>query len=189
MIDKIAKEVFPDFEKWDAFIELSNKKNDLFNYWVSGYRRILKEKFSDKYTDWQIHFEENLNIYLAPSGYRDRKSMEIWIENGFQLSFWLDVSLFDLKKAKEFIREELASIEKETNQVITLDSNPSESYAFKVRISYDLPVHINSDWNRLIYFADKELPDEMIKVIHPLLSNPRILQLFKDVNNQCLNIN
>jgi len=188
MIDRIAKEVFPDFEKWDAFIELNEQKVNLQNYWIKEYQRILKEKFQDEFLDWNIHFENNLNVFFYPIGYSERKSLEIWLENGFQLSFWINRELFDAERVKKLIKIELPLIEMASNEIISFNDNLFDPYLFRIQLKYNLPAYI-SDFNRLIYFADKGLPEEIIRIIRPILKNERILQLFKNINDQCLKIN
>lgn len=185
MIERIAKEVFPDFEKWDAFIELNEQKNNLTSYWIKEYQDALKTQFANEFENWKIAFHDNLNVFFYPSGYEYRKSLEIWIENGFQLSFWINGELFDVTKVKQLIKNELPSIELATNEIISFIDTPSDPYVFKIQLSYNLPAYLNSDWNRLIYFADKGLPDEIIRIIRPILKNERILQLFKNSNDQC----
>ena len=68
MIERIAKEVFSDFEKWDAFIELNEQKNNLTSYWIKQYQDALKAKCSNEFEHWNIAFHDNLNIFFTLPG-------------------------------------------------------------------------------------------------------------------------
>lgn len=186
MIERIIKDVFSDFDRWKAFIELEEHKGKIFDYWALGYHQKLKHSFLEEFKEWKLDSYGLLDVYFSPTGFQDRKSLEIWIENGFQLSFWVNSAFFDIVKAKDLIIQHLELIERCLQQPIKINQNPTDPYIFKIQLNYDLPGNVNSCFNNLIYFADKELPGEIIKAIRTLLASQDIIRLFRDINNQCL---
>ena len=188
MIEKIVTEVFPEFEKWDSFLELIHQKGNIINYFISGYRSKLKEKFAIEFNTWKVDFDDSLEVFFYPSGYPYRKSLELWIENGFQLSFWINMEFFDVEKVKVLVNNEKFILETILTHSVTISDLANDPYIFKVNIDYDLPFNVQRNYDKLVFFANKELPDEILRVIRPIITNDRIIELFHTVNTQCLKL-
>jgi hypothetical protein len=188
MVEKIATEVFPKFEKWDSFLELIHQKSNITDYFISGYRSILKGKVAMEFDTWKVDFDNRLDVFFYPSGYPSRKSLELWIENGFQLSFWVNLEFFDVEKVKVLVNNEKFILETLLTHSISISELANDPYIFKVNIDYDLPFNVQHNFDKLVFFANKELPDEILRVIRPIITNDRIIELFHRINTQCLKL-
>jgi hypothetical protein len=187
MIEKIITEVFPEYEKWDSFLELESYKGQIFQYWRSRFQLKLREEFSSEFNEWNIFFEKDFNFYIYPKGYKENRSIEMWIEFGFQFSFYLRLDHFDRFKCQNLIEQKINEIETAIKQPITIIRTENDPYLFKNGIVYNLPYDVAGNLEKLKYFGDKGLPEAVVEFLRPILTSSIIFQLFQDINTLCLN--
>jgi hypothetical protein len=186
MTEKLTKELFPNIEDWKNYLELINKKTDILSHYSMEFRRLLSEKFGSTTKDWRYTFSgSGLNIFFSLKNTIGRNSMEIWIEQGYQLSFWAGGGTFDVEKINNKMPEIHGLLESLLHTPVTLLKG---EYQFKHQIDYGLPSAFNNLEN-LYYYGDKDLASRTLEILSSIFNNGDIVEFFHYVNMNCLKNN
>jgi hypothetical protein len=189
---KQAMNLFDKVEKWDAFLELSNKRGDIINRYFGRLKsRINQLSVNNESISWNllINTQESYRWYINDVG---PNSICInWDLNCFRL--WCDPNFRDAGKAKrlltqsEFlpIRNCFQNLDTISNPVIHHFFEDRNRFSFSDGLSYSVIEAENRD--KLSWFAGNKT-DEMAKLIMDKVNRfwtPEITQLLRELNAEC----
>ena len=98
-----AMEMFDSQEKWDAFLELCYKKDEIRNRWLNELKNRLKQMFGSIVDTDKWQFNEWVRIYPKELGL-DHMEVRIPI-NERKGYLWINQNIYDSVKVRQMIQD------------------------------------------------------------------------------------
>ena len=186
-----AIQIFDTYDKWDAFIVLSNNIPEIRRRYFERLKSDLTKHFSkDIAESWSfvaIH-NEQYRWYLSEFGYESLGLL--WRANDFLL--WCNPDKIDANKVRDLLNTPDFNIIFNCFDNIDSLSNPlhhfvqeKHRYTFRDSTSYSAPDE--DDYNKLAWFAGNKT-DELIELIAIKINKFRTIEittLIKDLIVKC----
>lgn len=183
---KDAMDLFDTPEKWNSFIALSNKKNEINNEWYKKAKTgIISHFINDSVEGWSY---VNWNIwdyrwFLEDFG---KESLCLWMFSN-RIGLWLNGNLFDSKKATT-----LLSTEKYAPLLSVLRPDNIFDNDWKVfevgNFSFDTVNDGHFESDKLAWYAGNETEkyvEQVVEKVNRIRKNSELTQLLREINEAC----
>jgi hypothetical protein len=188
-----AINLFDKYEKWDAFVELSNSRNDIANKYFSRLKsRINQLSINNETLEW------NLLLYNNHEGYRwylndfGQNSICLnWDWNNFRL--WCEPNSYDVGKAKNILTEDKYLPLKNCFDNRDTISNPNSNHFYEEKHRYYFSDGLSysgidsENREKLSWFAGNKTEEMANMIIEKVnrFRTPEITQLLRELNKVC----
>lgn len=187
ILTRISKEVFPSVEKWDSFIELSKKKQELEKFWYKTFAEYVKKNFNSE--KWLCETNGSYHLYwkLVSEKISNTEALSIWFENG-KLSIWASSRIYKIDELNNLLHKDYAyeSIRRIFKDNEYKDNSPSNEYIFTIVPTISVENLNNENRNWFLGNKPEEFWKELKKIIEQL-TNEENTNLFEILNKNCKN--
>ena len=180
-----AVKMFNASEKWNSFLELSNRKEEIRNQWFQTLKTSVTKRFCEddvvngwSFSSWGIW---DCRWYLTEYG---RESFCIWMCAGNKIALWANPSFHDSQQITNLLNTDKYSIIMSVlrpDEVFTGDWKLVECGNF----DFESPYNGHLDPDRLAWFAGNEtekLTEQIVEKINRVRKNEAIFELFSEIN-------
>lgn len=181
-----AINLFDTPEKWNSFIELSNKRNDINNEWFKRAKVVTINHFiNDIVENWSfINWNTwDYRWFLEEFG---KESFSIWMF-GNRIGLWVNGAEYDSIKATSLLRTERYS-----PLLSFLRADEIFQGDWKIAELGNFSFDSNSDGNienvELAWYAGnktEEFVNQIAEKVNRIRKNPELTELLRELNEKC----
>jgi hypothetical protein len=178
--------LFDTAEKWNAFVELANKKDEIQNrWWKSLQNAVYQHELRELNPNWGITIWNNWEIKWFIKGESPNSLIIHFCGEYFRV--FSNAGALDINKVNELIKDPRFDCIR--NAFDRIDGTNHETLAWEYRnfsfstiFDCKFPDHRTLSWyagNRTEEFAD-----QIIRKVRKL-QTPEITELFREINHKC----
>ncbi|WP_177765173.1 hypothetical protein [Flavobacterium sp. I3-2] len=184
-----AINLFDTPEKWSSFIELSNKKEEIRNFYLRNTEAALNRRFRelDVVESWDVSFSNNqYKWFLKEFGIN---SICVYF-NPVDAIFRLlgDNNVFDLNRTNSELKTEYFSPILSFIERIDGVNDGWELITEKGNFNFDSPYDGNFTGDKLAWYAGnrtEEFVKQIAEKVNRIRRNPELSQLLRELNEKC----
>jgi len=181
-----AINLFDTPEKWDSFIELSNKRLEIRHEWFNKAKIAIVDYFiNNTVENWSF---ENWNTWDYKWFLKDygKQSLCIWMY-GNRIQLWLDGNCFDSTKATELLNTERYSSLLSVIRPDELFQNDFKLVEYG-NFYFDSLNDGNFTDEKLAWYAGnktEEFVNQIAEKVNRIRKNPELTELLRELNEKC----
>ena len=182
-----AINLFDTSEKWDSFIELSNKRNEIKDTWYKSAKETINNFFlNDTVENWSFHSWGicDYKWYLEDFG---KDSLCICMQWNY-IHLWVNPTIYNHKKIEAFLNTEKYST---LLTFFRIDEMFQHGWNLAVETGnfyFDSPYDGNFTDEKLTWYAGnktEEFVNQIAEKVNRIRKNPELTELLRELNEQC----
>ncbi len=192
LLNRTSKEVFNSIEKWNAFLELISKKEELELFWYQNFKRFVLEN-KIKIPGWICSSNGNHLFWQLESSDLQEKSLSIWFESKgkgeFEIVMWASKEAYHIEELNKELKvnNSYISIKEVFKLNGEIDPNYHNEYIFSIKPDFCFENREVNNSNIYWYLGNKskEMYDQLNDLIKNIL-NTQNTTLLEHLHKSCI---
>jgi hypothetical protein len=187
--------IFDTSEKWNAYIELANQKENIKNYYFQKLKHPLLNYFYKNPVDGWVCESWGNTLYDVRWYLKDFGKSSLSLAIGWMFEFHMhieDITAFDTMKINDLLRGEYSLLLSAFDRIDRSFENNTKAMEYR-NYSFGSPYDSNFDnahLDRLAWFAGNhtdEFVSQIIKKVEQFRQNSELTKMLYEVNQKSLN--